>query len=256
MLFSTLEVPTAHGAFGYALASLVWKGIGVDWIPVLGSAWEQIFLGSAAGGNDATTTSSTGVPATATATAQYPRRHGGDDDEAFWHWVYLLMYGVLGTTAQFCGLLITRRRLRNRESLVLYTRIYGVFHIIIGLHHFIWSLNKAPSSLSYGKLELWRFHLPGVYVGTTLSAMILMYHASHLVFRTNIRTAHLPDICYRKSIMDTATCVTFISFVIFLMANTIGWKTSFQTNQFLWAITMYMVPVVLVLGFVVGQPPK
>ena len=56
--------------------------------------------------------------------------------------------------------------------------------------------------------------------------------------------------------MDTATCVTFISFVIFLMANTIGWKTSFQTNQFLWAITMYMVPVVLVLGFVVGQPPK
>lgn len=94
------------------------------------------------------------------------------------------MYGVLGSTAQFCGLWITRRRLRNRESFVLYARIYAVFHIIIGIHHLIWSWKKA-----YGKLELWRFQLPGTYAGTTLSVLILLYHAYNIV-KVNTRTAN------------------------------------------------------------------
>lgn len=224
-MFSTLEAPAAYGTLVYALATLIWKGSGLDWVPYLGAAWARIFLP----GNEENDL------------AQYPRR---PDDEDFWHLVYLLMYGVFGTTAQFCGLLITRRDLRNRESLVLYSRIYGSFHIIIGLHHFIWSLKKA-----YGKLELWRFHLPGVYVGTTLSALILIYHA-YMIVKVNARTANMQDICYRKAVMDTSTCCTFISFMIFLISNLVGLETSYEMNRFLWAITMYLVPVVLLLGFV------
>ena len=226
-MFAALETPAAYGTLGFASVTLIWKLNGLDWLPILGAAFTRIFLPNDGGEDD-------GI-------AQYPRR---PDDESFWHWVYLLMYGVFGTMAQFCGLLITRRKMRNRESLVLYARIYGAFHIMIGMHHLIWSLKKA-----YGKLELWRFHLPGVYAGTTLSALILIYHAYNIV-KVNARTANLQDICFRKAVMDTSTCCTFISFVVFLVANILGVETSYETNQKLWALTMYLVPVILLLGFV------
>jgi DMSO/TMAO reductase YedYZ heme-binding membrane subunit len=77
--------------------------------------------------------------------AQYPRRDA-PEDENFWHIVYFIMYGCLGTLAQDGGIMITKRSI-TREALVLYARIYGTFHIIIGIHHLIWSWN-----LSHGKL--------------------------------------------------------------------------------------------------------
>jgi hypothetical protein len=172
---------------------------------------------------------------------QYPRRQAEDEDS--WHAVYFLMYGCLGTLAQYGGIMISKRTI-TREMLVLYARIYGIFHMIIGIHHLIWSWNLSQ----YGKLELWRFDLPGVYFGTGASALILIDHA-FCVAQVTVRSADLKDICHRKSVMDTATCATFISVVAFLIVNMAGIETSFQTERLLWAVTMYLVPVVLVLGF-------
>lgn len=229
LLFAKLEKPVAYATFAFAFATLIWKSpIGVDWIPIVGPAWNEIFSTGSNGSRPI---------------AQYPRR---SQDESFWHWVYFFMYGVLGSVAQYGGIQISKRSI-TRESLILYARIYGFFHILIGTHHLVWSVKRA-----HGKLELWRFSLPGVYLGTTVAALILLYHAVHIV-RVTVRTADIKDICYRKSVMDTATCSTFVSFIAFLIANAAGIQTSYQTDRLLWALTMYLVPVVLVLGFVLPR---
>ena len=171
---------------------------------------------------------------------QYPRR---PEDEDFWRLVYFAMYGLFATQAQYGGLMISKRTI-TREALVLYSRIYGAFHLVIGVHHLMWSLKR-----DHGKLEIWRYHLPGVYAGTTLSALIMMYHAFCIV-RVNGRTANLTDICYRKAVLDTASFATLISSAGFLVCNIAGIETSFETERMLWAITMYSIPTILVLSFV------
>lgn len=224
-MFAKIEVGVAHAAFAAALASLLWESpVGVDWIPVLGPAMNAIFH----------------VEGSSKEFPQYPRR---SEDEGFWRGVFLVMYGALGSLAQFGGLRISKRTI-TRESLIFYSTLYGFFHMVIAVHHLAWSCNR-----SHGKLEIWRFDLPGIYLGTVLSALTLMYHA-YKIGHVNIRTADIKDICYRKSVMDTATCSTFISFIAFLIANLAGIETSPQADRIWWGVTMYLVPVILVLGYV------
>ena len=230
-MFADLEIPMAYSALGFASMSLLWKSpFGIDWIPLVGPAWEQIFTAHSAADNTAR------IP-------QYPRRAEGDD---FWHIVYLMMYGVLGTTAQYCGIMISRRSI-SRTTLVLYSRIYACFHVVIGIHHLIWSQNMA-----HGKLQLWQFNLPGTYLGTSLTAVGMIYQA-YKIGRGDIQSADVKDICYRKSVLDTATITTFISFVAFLVCNMLGIETSFNVDRLLWGMTMYTVPLVVLAGFLL-QP--
>ena len=200
---------------------------------VFGSAWRNIFQIHYANrsGN-------------AKAFPQYPRR---TEDEEFWENVYFLMYGAFGTLAQFCGILISKRAI-SRVALVLYSRIYALFHAVIGIHHLLWSFSH-----SHGKLQLWRFQLPGVYATTGFSAIILIYHALYMA-RGTVRTANLKEVCWRKNVMDTATCTTFLSVIIFLLANMTETETSVRTDRIWWGITMYSVPVVLLLGSLSKAP--
>ena len=142
-----------------------------------------------------------------------------------------------------------------------YIRIYCSFHFIIGIHHLLWSIFVG----NYGKLELWRFRLPGVYVGTMFAAILLLYMSISLLFMsfsssspstvstTTATNSILQRVCYRKSIIDTSTCATFISFVVFLTANAFGIDLSYETERIWWGITMYLVPVILVVG-IINEP--
>ncbi|CAB9509735.1 expressed unknown protein [Seminavis robusta] len=227
-MFAALEKPVAYGAFLYASTTLMWKAVGVDWIPVLGASMKAIFTS----------------PDNEEQLPQYPRRND-KDDESLWHVIYLLMYGVLGTLAQYGGLKISSRKIASRQTLVFWCRVYALFHIVIGTHHLLWSLKLQR----YGKLELWRYQLPAVYELTGVAALGLIYQAV-AIGRVTSRNADIKDICHRKAVMDTVTCCTFLSFVAFLIANMAGIQTSFETERIWWALTMYPVPVVLLLGFV------
>lgn len=249
VMFAALEKPVAYAAFFFASASLLWKAVGVNWVPVLGDAWDTVF--ESPQGDDKV------LP-------QYPRRRGGDEE--LWHVIYLTMYGVLGTAAQYGGLLIsassTPSLRKYRLSVVFWCRLYAFFHFTIGCHHILWSLRLRD----YGKLELWRYKLPLIYELTGLTALGLLYHASCITISTlkmstdtttvkenvssGINVGDIREVRHRKAVMDTCTCTTFISFIVFLVTNMLGFKTSFETERILWAVTMYPVPLVLLLGFV------
>ena len=91
-----LEKPFAYLAFSFALGTLIWKAFGVDWIPIMGDAWNGIFQN---------------VSQDEESIAQYPRRSEAED---FWNITYLFMYGILGTLAQYGGILISTRNLPSR----------------------------------------------------------------------------------------------------------------------------------------------
>ena len=267
----------AYSAFIYAFVTLLWKSpfIGINWIPYIGTAWNEIFMTPTA-----TTTTSINdddvdeyapSPTTTSSIPQYPRRV---EDELFWNIVYLFMYGLFGTIAQYCSIMISRARSNSRNNfksssgsdnrvdriaLMIYARIYSSYHMVIGIHHFVWCVRWILNFPNYGKLQLYKFNLPGIYVMTSITAIAMIYQAYIIftkcstVYAVKLSTTIQEEICYRKSILDTATITTFISFIIFLLCNLGGIVTSYDMNRLLWGLTMYNVPIIVFLGYIL-QP--
>lgn len=233
-VFRYLEKPFACITLSLAAVTLIWKAFGLHWLPTLGAATHAIFEVKQNGD-----------------LAQYPRR---PEDEAFWNIVYLLMYGLLGTTAQYGGLIISSRHDVVRKNsgtqttdaskkLARWAQLYAIFHTIIGYHHICWALNYRR----YGKLEMWRYDFPFIHALTALTAFGLICHALQILRGvTGKSKIHWNDIGSRKTIMDACTITTFTSFFVFLLYNAANIQTTFEMERFWWAITMY--PVVAVLG--------
>ncbi|CAJ1959725.1 unnamed protein product [Cylindrotheca closterium] len=235
-MFSSVEVVAAQCTFALAVTVFVWKTLGVSWVPIIGPAMIAIFSGER---------------------PQYPRRA---EDEDFWNFAYLCMYGILGSLAQWGGIVLSRanrsdfiksQEIDNRYqepaampfALRCWAAIYAVFHIIIGSHHLLWSTNK-----NHGKLELWRYNLPFIYELTGLAALGLCFHAYCILLEACNARMNLRDVCSRKTVMDCCTILTFVSFFAFLMANMIGVKTTYESERIWWICTMYPVPLALCVG--------
>ena len=227
--FSAIEPFMAYVAFMCAVLTLVWKTAGtLAWVPWLGPAFEQIF------------------------DLQYPRRPG--DDESLWRVVYLCMYGVWGVASQYCGLVMSRNKSKHQQkstSLVMQGRIFASFHAVIAVHHLGWACYSQNHP--YGKLQLQRFNLPGVYVCTAVAALALAYHACQLLFSVD---SDVRLIYHRKAVMDTATACTLQSFVVFWVSNLLGVETSSAMQRFWWGVTMYSVPVVVLVGTIGSSSPN
>lgn len=168
---------------------------------------------------------------------QYPRR---EPDEYFWNMFYFLIYGCLGSVAQYGSIKISSGNVSSRDNLMAWSSLYACFHLIIGIHHFIWSVKS-----DYGKLQLWIFNLPLAYELSALSALACIYHA----YRIRTCNGDLKDICHRKAVLDTVVVCTFISVFGFVFANAVGMQVSYQMSRFLWAITFYSMVAVITYGF-------
>lgn len=235
---SSLELPAAYFTFAVSVTAFIWKTVGVAWIPMVGPAFMTIFS------DDETR-------------PQYPRRA---EDEDFWNVVYLCMYGVLGSLAQWGGIALSKAKhqssqIENRYqepasmplSLRFWAGLYSIFHLIIGCHHLLWSLNK-----NHGKLELWRYNLPFVYELTGLSALGLCFHA-HCILREALfcganNSMNLQDVRSRKTVMDCCSILTLVSLLVFLVANMMGIETTYESERVWWSLTMYPIPVALLVG--------
>jgi len=171
-------------------------------------------------------------------TNQYPRR---SEYEELWNTVYLLMYGVLGTCAQYGGIVVSttserKNPYKEANSWKMWARLYASLHFVIGVHHLLWSLHPNHA---YRKLELWRYELPFIYELTALTALGYIYHAYRIFIATDLSIA-----CSHKTVLDCCTCATFVSFVYFWGTNVVRIETSFETERLWWALTMYLAPVV------------
>lgn len=101
---------------------------------------------------------------------------------------------------------------------------------------------------------MWRFNLPGVYIGTAFVSLGMLHLSMQLLCTTE--KTPLVEICHRKAVMDSVTVGTLISCLAFVTFNMAGMLTSFETERVLWAATFYNLPVVRLLGAVTQPKPR
>lgn len=215
MFLQSLETPLAFAPLGGALLTVVWKTCGLHFLP----GYEEIF---------------------AEGDAQYPVRK---INLAVWNWIYLAMYGILGTVAQYNGLRISLDKPNRKPQVNPITRrraqILGLFHCVIGLHHTLWAVADS------GRLELERFDMPG---GRTLIGGIVgAWTALHGFRLLTIKTGDsLDKVIRHKVVVDAVSQATYIGLFVFLPANWVGYRDyTFERNT--WIVTFFT-PLAILVG--------
>lgn len=177
------EEPLASATLGIAIMVLLWKTLGFNWIP----GWDAIFD-----------------------LDQYPRRR---DATGMWERFYYVTYGLLATLAQVASLSIAKavRSTTTVDAVRRSARIVGVFHTILGVHHFLWFIRPEHGRLMKTKLPFLTvlcFGVAGTWTG--LHGARLLLAAGHIKYR---------EIRRRTALCDAVSLATFLTFFIFFPVN-------------------------------------
>ncbi|CAE7190842.1 unnamed protein product [Symbiodinium sp. CCMP2456] len=237
-VWDALEIPMAGGALSVAVLSLVYEGIGIAWLPLLGPAIQEMFKG--------------------TPDSYYPRHGTAMDgtkaaDEPAYTMLYLCMYGVLGTAGQVAGWKLSSmfstklgsyRPQLGRNGLWL-SKIYASFHTTIALHHLMYSV-LGPNR--YGKLELHRVGM-GQHYGyavTLVSALFCLAYALRLLLGTSATTP-AAEVLRVKTVLDTASVGTVLEMAVFVPAIMADCPVPERIVQWTWRLTMSSIPLIFVV---------
>ena len=227
LLAPRTEVPLAFSCAGLAVVTLIWKTVGLSFLP----GWEEMFGGVG---------------------AQYPRRV--ESLSTAWSFGYLLVYGVFGTVATLAGLLVTLRRgpLESpaSPSICSYARILGGFHVLIAAHHTLW----AATSGAWGHLTLEQFEVPGLYLIGGVAGFATGLHGLRLI------RSKPGDPTYRivrsKVAIDGASFLTFSSVLVFFPMNALGLPRNDSLEQVAWSL-VFVGPALWLLGDAIySRTPK
>lgn len=242
--WDALELPMAGVCLAAGGLSVVWKSIGVGWIPALGPAINVMFKGTPDG--------------------LYPRRGTLPDgttgaDEGSYRALYFLMYGVLGTAGTLAGWRLSKslRHLKVKEKETKGSpaalgaananraRLYGAFHLAIGVHHVLYALSRS----GYGKLELHRVGLgdKAGYVSTGITALLCIRSSVKLLFQTSATSAAGP-VLKLKTVLDTVSVWTLFGMVIFIPNIIAGNQLSRAMVEATWKVNMLALPMIFVAG--------
>ncbi|CAE7882178.1 unnamed protein product [Symbiodinium microadriaticum] len=232
-----LEIPMAGGALSVAVLSLVYEGIGIAWLPLLGPAIQEMFKG--------------------TPDSYYPR-HGTamDGTKAADEPAYtMLHHGTPGISAcMACSEQLARKMFASklasyppqlgRNGLWL-SKIYASFHTTIALHHLLYSM-LGPNR--YGKLELHRVGM-GQHYGyavTLVSSLFCLAYALRLLLGTSATTP-AAEVLRVKTVLDTAAVGTVLEMAVFVPAIMADWPVPEHIVQWTWRLTMSSIPLIFVV---------
>lgn len=234
-----MERPIAAVTLGMSLLALVWKGVGITWVPIVGPAMDEMFKGHPTGYYPRRGTAADGTPAA---------------DDGAYRALYLAMYGVLGTVGQWAGWQLSAQFARapvgRKQTLgdtgARRAQRLGAFHVVIGAHHLFY----AVSGSRYGKLELHRLGLGHVlgYASTGVAAACCLVYACMLLGAT--RDSQAAPTLRRKAVLDTVSVMTIVEMLLFLPAIATGHQLSPVTIQWTWRVAMLSLPLVFLLDAV------
>ena len=178
--------------------------------------------------------------------AQYPRRVTESDTQ--WQYFYLVLYGVLGTAAQYAGFRISTDTTNRQTPATTPTnqtraKMLGFFHVAIGIHHVVWAATKA----SWGRLQLDHLQLPFYFLGG-VAALGAFWHGLQLLLTKE--SSKLKDVIRHKVLVDATSLMTLIELVGFLVANWFGNYRNDTYERFLWLLTFVTPILMFVVDFV------
>ena len=177
--FRILEFPAAVFVINITLFTILWKTIGVSWLPLgLGERFQEIF-----------------------ANGYYPRdmeRH-----EAGYNLLFLLMYGVLGTAAQVASIRIAMIRRTENRSPGGWRWVFAAFHIAIATYHVLFVFQFIQGKMILDGMASWQMVATQVlYLLEWVMAFELLFASEQTFFR-------------RKVCLDVVSCCNLIPFLVF-----------------------------------------
>jgi hypothetical protein len=202
--------------------TLVWKTVGLSVIPGFDAIWGS---------------------------SQYPQRGDRFPSSSAtlsfsWDAYYLLLYGIIGCYAQWNALQLTTSQTtwkstetgtpitgrKQTTATARQARKYGIFHVIMGVHHTVWSCTR-----SWGRLGLERFQLPlnYGYLPFTAGSLCCTYHGWKLTQTkagtgNEDQTTPLDETIRHKTLLDTASILSCIPLFCFLPLN---WFPNMERNR-------------------------
>ena len=209
-----LMSPGAEQAMGCVALSttvmtMVWKSVGLTWIPFgIGKAWDSIY-----------------VPQPGYEVAQYPRR---TENEHFWNTYYFVMYGVWGTYAQYSSYRIAAKTAAPLTKdavapgwMITAGRHLGAFHAYMFLHHGLW----AALSPNFGKFLVSKWKIPCPMAQTAALCVWIGFHGAKLVATSKGKTT-AAEIRRRTTMINTTTIIVGSVAAGFLIENLLGVRSA------------------------------
>ena len=221
------EAPLAYVSLALALTTLVWKTVGLGFVP----GWEEMFGGVG---------------------AQYPRRVV--PMASGWKVAYLAVYGVLGTGATLAGLLVTHRRGDLPAPAGAFVsrcaRILGLFHVLIGVHHVAW----AATAGAWGHLTLQQFDLPFLYALGGLAGLGTGVHGARLLTISSSDPTH--RVVRSKIAVDGVSFLTFFSVLVCFPMNALSLERNAELERASWVVVFAGPVLWLLADLAFSRPPK
>lgn len=177
--FRILEYPAALFVINITLFTIIWKTVGISWLPFgLGERFQEVFTGG-----------------------YYPRdmeRH-----ESQYNMLFLMMYGVLGTAAQIASVRIAMLRRKANGDPGIWRWVFAVFHLTIACYHVLFVFQFVKGKMILDGVASWQMIATQVlYVLELLMAIELLFAAKETFFR-------------RKVCLDVVSCCNLLPFLVF-----------------------------------------
>ncbi|MFK7819787.1 MAG: hypothetical protein AB8G99_13790 [Planctomycetaceae bacterium] len=161
--FRPLEYLVAIFVINITLFTIIWKTVGLSWLPFgLAEAFQDVFTAG-----------------------YYPRdtqRH-----ELAYDIFFLITYGLLGTAAQFASLQIARNRRREPFEPGRSRWVFASFHIVIAAYHVLFVFQIVKGKMLLDNIPPWQMIATQVlYVLEFIMAVELLFLSNSTFFRRKV----------------------------------------------------------------------
>lgn len=177
--FRVLEYPAAIFVINITLFTIIWKTIGVSWLPFsLGEHFQEVFTSK-----------------------YYPRDM--ERNESQYNLMFLMMYGVMGTAAQIASIRIAMLRRKPNSAPGNWRWVFAIFHLSIACYHVLFVFQIARGKMILEGMPSWQMIATQVlYVLELLMAIELFFAERETFFR-------------RKVCLDVVSCCNLLPLLLF-----------------------------------------
>ena len=176
--FRILEYPAAIFCLNITIFTVLWKSVGLSWMPFgLADRFQEIFANG------------------------YYQRDMEHREEAY-RLFFLLLYGVLGTAAQIASLKIASARRKGGVPRVS-RLLFGIFHLLIATYHVLFVFQVVQGKLILDGMAGWQLLASKtLYVLELVMAMELLLGSREQFFR-------------RKVCLDVLSACNLVPFLVY-----------------------------------------
>ncbi len=188
--FKSLELPAAVFVLNITLFVIVWKTVGLSWLPFeLDISFQEVFLNG-----------------------YYPRdmeRH-----ESQYNWFYFALYGILGTAAQVASIRLWWIRKNDGEPGISRS-VFSIFHLMIGIYHVLFVFQIVRGKMLLDDMSSIQM------IATQALYIFLLLMSVEIVLIENRNSFFRRKVC-----MDIVSACNMIPFLVYWFFSIVSYQNA------------------------------